>query len=255
MFDVSEYGTIRLESWDEAHWGKVKAKEGELGRPICGVHNKMEPCEREAESRVGRCREHYGVLYKTSDIFRDPVYIQGVRGIRICSEECKRKEECEFWRREFMGREWVKRPYCFIEVQAYQNNIAEFTGEVEKNEIAVTQVVKMMIKDIAMSVVHIGRCDEELAGGSIVSEEVSIWKVKDSERTTTKPIENPAVGARAKLIKTVMELTSKLLLSPKDKDEKKQWKKRDADESPSETIGRLMKGIGPLPELKAPEVI
>lgn len=248
LIEVSEHGTIRTTSWDDGWWERVKATEARLGRAICGSEaGKFTVCEEPPASRIGRCRKHYRIVETSSDVFRDPVYSSGARGLRVCGDQCPRSGTCEYYSEYFSKRPQDYRPYCFIEVEIYCNQVKELLNEVEADKTQVTQFIKNAIQMIATSMVQVGRCDEELAEGTIVTEEVSVWKVGQSERTTTTPKENPAVGARAKLMKAIADISKSLILPPHTKKEVKQAKDDDPGaKSPMEYAGQLAGKAGKL---------
>jgi len=247
LLEVSEHGTVKMSSWNDMWWGKVKEAEARLGQAVCGSDDgSFHVCEAIPSSRIGRCRKHYVVTETSSDIFRDPVYAKGAQGLRVCGVECGRAGTCEYYSKYFERRPAEVKPYCYVDAGTYLNQVKGLLSEVIENKIEVTQFVKAEIQAIAMGMVQVGQCDEQIAENGIVVEEVSTWKMKGSERVTTTPKENPAVGARVKLLKSIAESNKSIMLPPKTKKELGRKGEHDGARSPMELAGELVEKAGKL---------
>ena len=220
---ISENGSIRSEAWDDDWWGKVRR--AEEGRPICGAKIiisrmplEVKVCTESPDTRTGRCKRHF-----TADkLYGEDIFASGLNGIRTCSSECKNK--CEYSSKGFDLR--AVKPFCFVEYETYTNQIKELLAELLSNKIEVKQYTKIAIQSIAMTIVQILRCDQELSTGTMVLQETQVFKSRDNERTIVTPKENPAIIMKTKLLKSLGELAKTLMLSPKEKSEEKGGKEK-----------------------------
>ena len=231
--EITEDGVIVSPGWDE-EWVK-RINDLGLGKPICGAKIQVgtmpiryEPCLKDPDTRFGRCKLHH----LEDKLYEDDIFKAGLAGIRVCGEACESK--CENYRTGFELR--AIRPFCFKEYETYTTQLKELLAELEANKIEVRQYIKIAIQSIAMTLIQIMRCDQELAGGNMVLIEKQLFKSRDNERTIETPKENPAIAMKTKLLKSLAELAKTLMISPREKAE-------DKTKAPAKSAAEFMMDI------------
>jgi len=245
LLEVSEYGTVRTSAWTDDWWNEVQKAERRLDHAICGSSSGKQMCLRLPETRIGKCRWHYQIIETSSDVFRDPVYSMGVKGVRICGAGCQFKDTCEYYSQYYDKRPEAAKPYCYRDIGIYLNQVKELNREVKDNLEKVTQFIKIAIQTIAIGMVQVSRCDEELASGNIIVEETEVFVGKAGTNTKTSVKENPAISARMKMLKTIADTSKAIMLPPKTKKELKNKGLDDSNlaKSPMELAGQLLEKV------------
>ena len=212
--EVSKNGTVRSVDWDAEWWRAVQLCEPDAA--ICGAKVqtgtlpiKYGPCLKEP-GRFDRCAQHQGV----DKLYSDELFASGLNGLKVCGG-CNK---CELSGR-FDSRR-IK-PFCYKEYEIYTGQIKELLSELDANKIEVRQYIRIAIQAVAMIIVQMMRCDQELALGNMVIIEKQVFKSRDNERTIETPKENPAVVMKTKLLKSLGELAKTLMISPREKAEDK----------------------------------
>jgi hypothetical protein len=113
-----QHKIVPAKSWNEVWRERVREKEIQLGRPICGARTAVgAPCTLGSDHPSGRCAFHGGHHDAGAPVGNRNAMTHGLyaRRLQTCGEHCLLWEHCPYASEEVVKLPVNNRPHCVYE--------------------------------------------------------------------------------------------------------------------------------------------